>query len=217
MDVLTFETCWAVNSEIIKQVTSSWSIFIIFIKLGTLAVDWVSPRAGLDASSYRKLSCTAPQSLRCRACNILTVPLELHWLASECYSKQSEYPWETTRQNVFGIKRYVLPSTLTILHTRVLVYTFILKLRRSDVLRDILCAIWPSSHRFGGIYAEAQARVFFVETDLVWTDGLGIRTWRYVLKPTKRREPITVIPRLTKIIRSGITFVSRNMISCRFL
>jgi hypothetical protein len=28
MDVLQFETCWAVNSEIIKQVTSSWSIFI---------------------------------------------------------------------------------------------------------------------------------------------------------------------------------------------
>ena len=28
MDVLTFETCWAVNIEIIKQVTSSWSIFI---------------------------------------------------------------------------------------------------------------------------------------------------------------------------------------------
>jgi len=28
MDVLTFETCCAVNSEIIKQVTTSWSIFI---------------------------------------------------------------------------------------------------------------------------------------------------------------------------------------------
>jgi hypothetical protein len=28
MDVLTFETCWAVNSEIIKHVTSSWSISI---------------------------------------------------------------------------------------------------------------------------------------------------------------------------------------------
>jgi len=28
MDVQTFETCWEVNSEIIKQVTSSWSIFI---------------------------------------------------------------------------------------------------------------------------------------------------------------------------------------------
>ena len=28
MDVLTFETCWALNNEIIKQVTSSWPIFI---------------------------------------------------------------------------------------------------------------------------------------------------------------------------------------------
>jgi len=28
MDVLTFETCWTVNSEIIKLVTSSWSLFI---------------------------------------------------------------------------------------------------------------------------------------------------------------------------------------------
>jgi len=27
-NVLAFETCWAANSEIIKQVTSSWSIFI---------------------------------------------------------------------------------------------------------------------------------------------------------------------------------------------
>ena len=28
MDVLTFEICWVVNSEIINQVASSWSIFI---------------------------------------------------------------------------------------------------------------------------------------------------------------------------------------------
>jgi len=28
MDVLTSETCWALNIEIIKQVTSSWSLFI---------------------------------------------------------------------------------------------------------------------------------------------------------------------------------------------
>ena len=28
MDVLTFETCWAVQSQIKKRVTSSWSIFI---------------------------------------------------------------------------------------------------------------------------------------------------------------------------------------------
>jgi len=30
MDVLTSETCWALNNEIIKQVTSSWSLFIQF-------------------------------------------------------------------------------------------------------------------------------------------------------------------------------------------
>jgi hypothetical protein len=28
MDVLTFETRWALNNEILKQVTSSWSLFI---------------------------------------------------------------------------------------------------------------------------------------------------------------------------------------------
>ena len=28
MDVLTSETCWALNNEIIKRVTSSWSLFI---------------------------------------------------------------------------------------------------------------------------------------------------------------------------------------------
>ena len=28
MDVLTSETCWALNNEVIKQVTSSWSLFI---------------------------------------------------------------------------------------------------------------------------------------------------------------------------------------------
>jgi len=40
MDVLTFETCWALNSEIINQVSSSWSIFIqlcrsVFSNVGT--------------------------------------------------------------------------------------------------------------------------------------------------------------------------------------
>jgi len=28
MDVLTSETCWVLNNEITKQVTSSWSLFI---------------------------------------------------------------------------------------------------------------------------------------------------------------------------------------------
>ena len=46
--------------------------------------------------------------------------------------------------------------------------------------------------------------------------------WVQITRHTHTRVPIcahnsTVIPRLTKIIRSGITFVSRNVISRRFL
>ena len=37
------------------------------------------------------------------------------------------------------------------------------------------------------------------------------------LQTDRRTKESTVIPRLTKIIRSGITFVSRNVISRRFL
>jgi hypothetical protein len=39
-DVLTFETCCALNKEIKKQVTSSWSLFI---QLGSLYVKMVPP------------------------------------------------------------------------------------------------------------------------------------------------------------------------------
>ena len=48
MDVVTIETCWAVNSEITKQVTSSWSIFIqlwgefMFLDAGAMASRMVS-------------------------------------------------------------------------------------------------------------------------------------------------------------------------------
>ena len=37
MDVLTSETCWALNNEIIKQVTSSWSLFIQLERLEVCA------------------------------------------------------------------------------------------------------------------------------------------------------------------------------------
>ena len=36
MDVVTSETCWAVNNEIKRQVTSSWSLFIQLSKLVVL-------------------------------------------------------------------------------------------------------------------------------------------------------------------------------------
>ena len=40
MDVLTFETCWAVNIEIIKQVTLSWSIFIQHTSIFQFMIYW---------------------------------------------------------------------------------------------------------------------------------------------------------------------------------
>jgi len=45
-DVLTSETCWALNNEIIKQVTSSWSLFIqlpIFLILHRISRNYRSP------------------------------------------------------------------------------------------------------------------------------------------------------------------------------
>jgi len=36
MDVLTSETCWALNNEIIKQVISSWSLFIQLFKVTSI-------------------------------------------------------------------------------------------------------------------------------------------------------------------------------------
>ena len=38
MDVLTFEICWALNNEIIKQVTSSGSIVIQLLKVKVLSI-----------------------------------------------------------------------------------------------------------------------------------------------------------------------------------
>ena len=51
MDVLTSETCRAVNSEITKQVTSSWSIFIqLFCYKADLNVCVQQPIVTLDIS-----------------------------------------------------------------------------------------------------------------------------------------------------------------------
>jgi len=42
MDVLTSETCWTLNKEIIKQVTSSWSPFIQLSELLYFSFGWFS-------------------------------------------------------------------------------------------------------------------------------------------------------------------------------
>jgi len=44
MDVLTSETCWALNKEIIKQVTSSWSLFTQIYIYIYIYIYWVFSR-----------------------------------------------------------------------------------------------------------------------------------------------------------------------------
>ena len=60
------------------------------------------------------------------------------------------------------------------------------------------------------------ALVPFVITVIVLESG-GVFVNIQLMRLCKMTLYYTVIPQLTKIIRSGITFVSRNVISRRFL
>ena len=75
MDVLTSETCWALNNEIIKQMTSSWSVFIQlyslivyklvqhYAKTGTVKLYsdmfwwWPPPSSGQTTPQIKKHHC----------------------------------------------------------------------------------------------------------------------------------------------------------------
>ena len=62
MDVLTSETCWAWNNEIIKQVTSSWSLFI----QQTTCVIYAH---GLQCEKWTELPSLFPQmNQQCKVC-----------------------------------------------------------------------------------------------------------------------------------------------------
>ena len=69
MDVLTFETCWALNKEIIKQVTSNWSIFIQLSKKSYIFLQLINRttliRNSLNQPLYiwRWTVCSAPNTL----------------------------------------------------------------------------------------------------------------------------------------------------------
>ena len=140
MDVLTFEICWAVNSEIIKQVTSSCSIFIqTQINLTYASTSHKNPhdRIWSEKPSLRTLDHSlAHVQLR------RTVSSQVAY----CSSVRSWRQW-----SFVGLKT-------------------------TEMKTRVFFKMWPFCH---------------------WTS--------------------TVIPRLTKIIRSGIAFVSRNVISRRFL
>jgi hypothetical protein len=87
---------------------------------------------------------------------------------------------------------------------------------------------WPASSP--GRFTPGKETQYSFYRRLVGTQGRSGRVWK--MWPPQGFDPrtvqpvaswiglvlaITVIPRLTKIIRSGITFVSRNVISRRFL
>ena len=85
MDILTFETCWAVNSEIIKQVTSSWPVFI---QLSVWNVGYNPKyyhRKNKSKVSYKSLCCSASQwpshntnNLICPISRYSQVTVEMH-------------------------------------------------------------------------------------------------------------------------------------------
>ena len=87
MDVLTFETCWAANSEIIKQVTSSWSIFIQLSNTGCL-------------SSGHDMYCTWARTRE--------DPLLLFKAKK---GQQAKEVWKALLQSMFAFSQIFLPRT----------------------------------------------------------------------------------------------------------
>ena len=75
MDVLTSETWWALNNEIIKQVTSSWSLFIklsrwctVQYTYNTLNSCYLNKHNGDDAPQKKKSAEIFPTQLRQWSC-----------------------------------------------------------------------------------------------------------------------------------------------------
>ena len=91
MDVLTFETCWAVNSEIIKQVTSSLSIFIQLSSDRQLVDAWpifVPRRIQQTCKGKRWLQC----DLQCVSSWIEHSKNPPCWMRISAYMELSQIP-----------------------------------------------------------------------------------------------------------------------------
>jgi len=61
MDVLTSEACWALNKEIIKQVTSSWSLFTQLQRV--MSFNFLFVVLCLCPNMFLLLSCTSSDSV----------------------------------------------------------------------------------------------------------------------------------------------------------
>ena len=99
MDILTSETCWALNNEIIKQVTSSWSLFkdsLQWVKRHTsfLTRTLFLGNRKWDANSsqkHRQVSSTCTRSI---------MPHLAHKLAGDCRQRNGTHSVDATSMPV---------------------------------------------------------------------------------------------------------------------
>ena len=116
MGVLTFEICWAVNGEIIKQVTSSWSIFIqlcrscltkyaedkLCIKLVLLHTSVITVSPLFTTTLYRNAKRASHELVVCYTASeelCLTKQKYNNLNFSECRLSLTRLAWPTLRLN----------------------------------------------------------------------------------------------------------------------
>ena len=81
MDVLISETCWALNNETIKQVTSSWSLFIQLLK-------------------YRHIYCLSSVNVNALSNPNFTVPVRV--------PNTLQHFWQAHLYSIFVVSRRIL-------------------------------------------------------------------------------------------------------------
>ena len=126
MDVLTFETCWAVNSEKIKQVTSSWSIFIQLFVAYCNSASWTLFQFSYPVGyyGYERLEVVSAvllkhsSVLRCRALSLCIFPdvskvpsAFTHFLGVECDSTLAIWNVRKCQTNDRALHSRILESS----------------------------------------------------------------------------------------------------------
>jgi len=103
MDVLTSETWWALNNEIIKQVTSSWSLFIklsrwctVQYTYNTLNSCYLNKHNGDDAPQKKKALKFFPPNF--------VNGLAIEYTPWRC---RYVYQWQQTEVHISGITSYI--------------------------------------------------------------------------------------------------------------
>ena len=147
MDVLTFETCWAVNSEIIKQVTSNWSIFIhLFF--------WNSVTCFIYSYTAVILEC---MNIKCKKLWIFLFIQQVHrpWASGSIYSYSTWNVWTLRALQLFVLRVRITVS----IFIQLFPYSLIYHTRRTDNKPIRGCnSTQTQSHSINTIITSAHAR-----------------------------------------------------------